>query len=132
MGFWRAGTIRPDPISTVRVQIDHDVHRYVVYVMVANQEVVKAGMTQTRLSTRMNSTFNSLKNKMGARANHPRYQEKTFKEHAPASIRAGHEIEIWAQDLGSYEAMRAKEDDLNRTYQGLWTKEGSRRSRRPE
>lgn len=132
MGFWRAGAVHPDPISTVRVQIDRDVHGYVVYVMVANQEVVKAGMTQTRLSTRMNSTFNSLKNKMGARASHPRYQEKTFKEHAPATIRAGHDIEIWAQDLGSYDAMRAKEDELNRTYQGLWTKEGNRRSRRPE
>lgn len=129
MGFWRAGAVYPDPTSTLRVQIDRDVHGFVVYVMVVNQEVVKAGKTETPLSTRMKSTFNSLKNKMGDRADHPRYQEKTFKEHAPATIRAGHEIEIWAQDLGSFSAMRSKEDELNRNYKGIWTKEGNRRSR---
>jgi len=42
MGFWRAGTVFPDPVSTVRVQIDRDVHGFVLYVMVVNQEVVKA------------------------------------------------------------------------------------------
>lgn len=132
MGFWRAGTVYPDPVSTLRVQIDHDVHGFVVYVMVVNREVVKAGKTETPLSTRMKSTFNSLKNKMGDRADHPRYQERTFKEHAPAAIRAGHEIEIWAQDLGSFSAMKAKEDELNGTYKGLWTKEGNRRSRKAD
>ncbi len=65
MGFWRAGTVFPDPVSTVRVQIDRDVHGSVVHVMVVNQEVVKAGKTHTPLSTRIKSTINSLKNKMG-------------------------------------------------------------------
>jgi hypothetical protein len=130
LGFKRVGTVYPDPVSTLRLKIDRDIHGFVVYVMVVNGEVVKAGKTETPLSTRMKGTFNALKNKMGDRADHPRYQEKTFKEHAPATIRAGHEIEIWAQDLGSFGAMRAKEDEMNAKYQGVWTKEGNPRSAR--
>ena len=72
----------------------------------------------------MASTFGALRNKMGSRADHPSYQEKTFKEHAQATIRAGREIELWAQDMPSSAAMLAKEDQLNRQYCGLWTKEG--------
>ena len=128
-GFWRGGTVYPYPDATtiLRVQIDRDVQGFVVYVMVANREFMKAGKTETRFSTRMRSTFNSLKNKMGDRADHPRYQEKTFKEHAQATIRAKHEIELWAQQLPSYELMMAKEKELNDKYQGLWTKEGTRK-----
>ena len=127
-GFWRGGTVYPDATTTLRVQIDQDVHGYVVYVMVVNHEFMKAGKTETPFSTRMRGTFNALKNKMGDRADHPRYQEKTFKEHAPATIRAGHEIEIWAQAFPSATAMKTAEDQLNNTYQGIWTKEGNRRS----
>jgi hypothetical protein len=123
-GFWRAGTVFPDALTTLRVQIDRDAHGFVVYIMVVEQEFMKAGKTETALSTRMHSTFNSLKNKMGLRADHPRYQEKTFKEHAQATIRAGKQIELWAQDMLTFEAMMAREDELNRHYRGLWTKEG--------
>jgi hypothetical protein len=122
-GFWRGGTVYPDAARTLRVEIDRDVQGFVVYVMVVNGEFMKAGITTTPFSTRMKSTFNSLKNKMGERADHPRYQEKTFKEHAPATIRAGHEIELWAQAFPSFESMMEKENELNRKYQGLWTKE---------
>ena len=76
----------------------------------------------------MRSTFNSLKNKMGDRAGHPRYQEKTFKEHAQTAIRAKQEIELWAQSFPSFELMMAKEKELNDKYQGLWTKEGKHRA----
>lgn len=123
-GFWRGGTVYPDVATTLRVQIDRDVHGFVVYIMVVNHEFMKAGKTETPFSTRMRSTFNSLKNKMGDRAAHPRYQEKTFKEHAQAAIRANQEIELWAQNFPSFELMMAKEKELNDKYQGLWTKEG--------
>jgi hypothetical protein len=128
-GFWRAGTVYPDETTTLRVQIDRDVHGFVVYIMVVNQEFMKAGKTETPLSKRMHSTFNSLKNKMGDRADHPRYQEKTFKEHAQVAIREKQEIELWAQEFPSFESMMAKEKELNDEYQGLWTKEGQRRGR---
>ena len=126
-GFWRAGTVYPDQATTLRVDITRDAHGFVVYIMVVNSEFMKAGKTETPLRTRMNSTFNSLKNKMGKRADHPRYQEKTFKEHAQAAIRAQQEIELWAKEFSSYETMMAKEKELNDKYQGLWTKEGKRR-----
>lgn len=128
-GFWRAGTVFPDELKTLRLQIDRDVHGFVVYIMVVDQEFMKAGKTETPLRERMGGTFNSLKNKMGARAEHPRYQEKTFKEHAQATIRAGKEIELWARDMLTRDAMLAKEDQLNRRYCGIWTKEGKTRHR---
>jgi hypothetical protein len=107
-GFWRGGTVYPDPL---RVQIDRDVQGFVVYIMVVNHEFMKAGKTETPFSTRMRSSFNALKNKMGDRATHPRYQEKTFKEHAQATIRANQEIELWAQNFPSFELMMAKESE---------------------
>ncbi len=123
-GFWRAGTVSPDPVNTLRVEMSRDAHGFVVYVMVVDQEFMKAGKTETPLSTRMRSTFNSLKNKMGTRADHPRYQEKTFKEHAQATIRANRQVELWATECKSHAEMMALEDALNRQYRGLWTKEG--------
>jgi hypothetical protein len=127
-GFWRAGTVYPDAAETLRVEIDRDVHGFVVYVMVVKQEVVKAGKTETLLSIRMRSTFNALKNKMNAYADHPRYQEKTFKEHAQATIRAGQQVELWARHFPSRELMMAKEAELNNKYRGIWTKEGQHRA----
>ncbi|OFV93790.1 MAG: hypothetical protein A3G76_03785 [Acidobacteria bacterium RIFCSPLOWO2_12_FULL_65_11] len=130
-GFERRGTVYPDAATTLRVEIhkDKDVHGFVVYVMVVNHEFMKAGKTETPFSRRMHGTFNSLKNKMGARAAHPRYQEKTFKEHAQATILAKQEIELWARNFPSFELMMAKEKELNDKYQGLWTKEGKHRAR---
>ena len=126
-GFFRAGTVFPDATSILRVEIDRDVHGFVVYVMVVDGQVMKAGKTETPLRTRMQGTFNALKNKMGPRADHPRYQERTFKEHAQVTIREGKQVELWARDLGTFDLMIAKEKELNDKYQGLWTKEGKRR-----
>ena len=84
-GFWRAGTVYPESGKTIRLQIDRDVHGCVVYVMVVEEEFMKAGITETPFSKRMSGTFNSLKNKMGARADHPRYQREDFQR-----ARAGH------------------------------------------
>jgi hypothetical protein len=64
---------------------------------------------------------------MGARANDPRYQEKSFKEHAQATIRANHTVEIWATECPSREAMMTTETLLHNSYKGLWTKESHRR-----
>jgi len=108
--------------------MDRDAHGFVVYLMVVNGEVMKAGKTETPLSVRMRSTFNALKNKMGDRADHPRYQEKTFKEHAQATIRGGYQVELWAKAFADATAMFAAEDALNNKYRGLWTKEGRRRA----
>jgi hypothetical protein len=123
-GFWHGGTVYPDAATTLRVQIDRDVHGFVVYIMVVNHEVVKVGKTETPFSTRMRGTFGSLRKKMTTHADHPRYQEKTFKHHAQTAIRAGHKVELWAQDFESADAMLAVEHALNRHYRGLWTKEG--------
>jgi hypothetical protein len=127
MGFDRAGTVFPDPASILRVQIDRDAQGFLVYLMVVSGEVMKAGKTEGRLSVRMRSTFNALKNKMGNRADHPRYQERTFKEHAQAPIRAGREIELWVRQYADAPTMLAAERELNNKYQGLWTKEGRHR-----
>ena len=97
-GFWRAGTVYPDAATTLRVQIDRDARGFVVYAMVVDHEFMKAGKTETPLGTRMRGTFGALRRKMGDRASHPRYQEKTFKEHAQAAIRAGQEVELWAKE----------------------------------
>src|SRR5688500_18714543 len=83
-GFWRAGTVYPDAHKTLRVEMTRDAHGCDVYLVSVDDEVMKAGKTETPSRRRMLSTFNSLKNKMGGRANHPRYQEKTFKQHAQA------------------------------------------------
>jgi len=125
-GFWRAGTVVYPPGMLLRVDINRDVHGFVVYLMVVNHEVMKAGHTTTPLSTRMRSTFNALKNTMGDRADHSRYQEKTFKAEAQATVRAKREVELWAQEYPSRKAMIDKEETLNAHYQGLWTKEGKR------
>jgi hypothetical protein len=124
-GFRRAGTVYPDAVTTLRLHIDpdEDVHGFAVYIMVVNHEVVKAGKTETPFSTRMKDTFGSLRRKMTDRAEHPRYQEKTFKEHAQATIRANQEIELWVQAFESRGEMMAKEQALNDRYRGVWTKE---------
>ena len=117
-GFWRAGTVYPDAATTLRVQIDRDARGFVVYVMVVDHEFMKAGKTETPLGTRMRGTFGALRRKMGDRASHPRYQEKTFKEHAQAAIRAGQKVELWAKEFPSHEAMMAKESELNNRVPG--------------
>jgi hypothetical protein len=127
-GFWRAGTVYSDPATTLRVEMTRDAHGFVVYLMVVNGAVMKAGKTETPLKTRMKSTFASLRKKMTKHADHPRFQERTFKEQAQATIRAGHEVEIWAREFPSAAEMLAAEDALNRHYRGLWTKEGKGRA----
>ena len=127
-GYQLAGRVGPDAVETIRVSVVwRDDRGHVVYIMVVNGEFKKAGHTETPLSTRMRGSFNSLKHKMTDRADHPRYQEKTFKEHARATIRAGDEIELWAQSFESSEAMAREEDELNTHYCGEWTKEGWKR-----
>jgi hypothetical protein len=127
-GFWPAPCTWMPPRLCGSRSLEHG---FVVYVMVVDEEFMKAGKTETPLSRRMRSTFNSLKNKMGGRANHPRYQEKTFKEHAQATIRANQPVEIWAKECLSHEAMMTTEALLNECYKGLWTKEGHRVPRVP-
>ena len=129
-GFWRAGTVYPDAATTLRVEINRDAHGFVVYLMVVNHEVVKAGRTTTPLSTRMRSTFKSLTNarvmeRRGEGADHP---PKTTREHAQATLRAGHQVELWAKQFPSFELMMARESELNNKYQGIWTTEGRHRA----
>ncbi len=126
-GFHRGGTVFPDPFKILRVEIDRDFVGFVVYLMVVNGEVMKAGKTETGFRTRMVSSFNALKGKMGDKADHPRYQEQTFKEQAQTAIRAGYQVELWARTFDSRQAMLATEQQLNDKYQGLWTKEGKQR-----
>jgi hypothetical protein len=32
-GFWHAGTVYPDDVATLRVEINRDAHGFVVYIM---------------------------------------------------------------------------------------------------
>lgn len=124
MGFQRAGSVYPDPMTTLRVQIDQNATGFLVYLMIVEGEVKKAGKTGGSLSTRMHSTFNALKKKMTTHADHPRYQEQTFKERAQATIRAGQLVEIWVKVFPTEGEMLAAESALNNNYRGEWTKEG--------
>jgi hypothetical protein len=132
-GFKRAGTVYPDPRRMVRVDITEDVPGCVAYLMRVKGEVKKVGITGTGASgfrQRMNSTFSALRTVMtGPRPGRPpaRWRSRKFdpfKEHAPATIRAGHEIELWALRCRSVDSTKAKETELNQKFRPKWTKEG--------
>jgi hypothetical protein len=123
-GFRRAGTVYPDTTKRVRVQIDWDVRGFVVYIMVVNHEFKKAGTTGRGNSTfkgRMHSTFSALRQVI---IGGPPYLGDPFKQRAPAVILANEQVELWAQECGSFESMMAKETELNNKYQPEWTREG--------
>ena len=131
-GFRRAGTVFPDATKVVRVQVDWPVTGFVVYIMVVNHEFEKAGTTGRKGSVfegRMHSTFSALRQVIsGARPDRPPALWRSrkldpFKQHAPAAIAAGHEIELWAQEF-TIDTFEAKETELNDRYRGEWTKEG--------
>ena len=69
----------------------------------------------------MHSTFSALRRVI---IGGPPYLGDPFKQRAPATILANHEIELWAKEFPSFEAMTAKETELNNKYQPEWTKEG--------
>jgi hypothetical protein len=74
-----------------------DVRGLVVYILVVDQELEKAGTTGRKNSTfkgRMTSTFNALRQVI---IGGPPYLGDPFKQHAPATILANQEIELWAQ-----------------------------------
>lgn len=122
-GFRRAGTVFPDATRVVRVQVDWAASGFVVYLMVVNHEVKKAGTTGRKNSTfegRMHSTFSALRRVI---IDGPPYLGDPFKQYAPAAILAGQEVELWAQEL-TVDTFEAKETELNSTYRGEWAKEG--------
>jgi hypothetical protein len=134
-GFRRAGSVVPDPLKTVRVHVDPDWRGFVVYIMVVNQEVKKVGTTGrngSSLAKRMAATFSALRQVIvGPVPGRPaaRWRSRPldpFKTHAPASILAGHEVQLWASVWPSFEIMMAKETELNNKYTPEWTKEGRR------
>lgn len=135
LGFQHTGTVYPDAAKALRVQIDRDVPGFVVYLMVVNDEVKKAGTTGRNNSTfkgRMNSTFSALRNVLtgpsgdGSPAGWRSRPLDPFKQNAPATILAGYKTELWALEFPSFEAMMAKETELNNKYRGEWTNEGKR------
>lgn len=132
-GFQRSGTVLPDGVSVLRVEIDSDVSGPVLYLMRVNGEVKKCGITGTGVSgfrQRMNSTFSALRNviqglKPGRVAAKWRSRRlDPFKEHAAATIVAGQTIELWTLRCPSVEWMMAKEAELNQKFRPRWTKEG--------
>jgi hypothetical protein len=134
-GFQRAGTVFPDPLKILRVQIDSDLRGFVVYLMVVNHDVKKAGIAGRGKSTfkaRMISEFQTVRQVIaGPSPNRApaRWRARPldpFKEHAHRAIRVGCEVELWAREYPSIESMFAKEAELNEKYQPEWTKEGKR------
>jgi hypothetical protein len=103
--------------------------------MVVNREIKKFGTTGRQNSSftkRMRSTFHALRQVIrGPIPGRPpaRWRSRRldpFKEHAPSVISAGLRIELWATECLSFEAMMARETDLNTKYVPEWTKEGRR------
>ena len=140
-GFRRAGSVWPDPAKAVRVQIDWEVHGFVVYMMVVNGEVKKVGTTGRNGSSfkmRMFSTFAALRQVItGPVQGRPpaRWRSRSldpFKTHAPAMFAAGLTVELWVSECPSLDLMMAKETELNNKYAPEWTKEGRRAQRRTE
>lgn len=138
-GFRRAGSVVPDPLKRARVLVDPGLRGFVVYIMVVNHEVKKVGTTGrngSSLEKRMAATFSALRQVItGPVPGRPaaRWRSRPldpFKTHAPASILAGHEVEMWASECPSLEVMMAKETELNKKYTPEWTKEGRREGRR--
>jgi hypothetical protein len=144
-GFQRGGTVCPDPTplrclnpgsqrekweGLFRVENMWDVQGYVVYIMVVNHEFKKAGHTGkggARFKTRMEGSFNCLRPVI---AGGPPYLGDPFKQHAPATILAQQDVELWAKPFPSLALMMAKESELNDKYEGELTKEGQRRANR--
>ncbi len=138
LGFRRVGCIRPDPDrSCCRAEIDADATGFVVYAHVVGSEIKKFGITTPRLSARVGqnvSTINAVIALQDGRAvrdagwHHRPFD--SFKRLAPEVIRAGLEIELWAQVCESLGSMMQKEAELNDKYRPEWTKEAKRHTRR--
>jgi hypothetical protein len=97
-GFRRAGVVRQDAAHVVRVTMFGAFSGFVVYLMVVNGEVKKAGTTGRKNSTllegRMRSTFSALRQVI---RRGPPYSGDPFKTLAPVTVLAGKEVEIWAR-----------------------------------
>ncbi len=123
LGFHRVGTVYPDAARACRVEIDSDIPGYAIYAMRVGTELKKFGTTGRKNSGfkgRMHSTFSALRQTI---LKGPPYQGDPFKTHAPATILAGQEIELWVRPSteGTFEI---EESDLNNRYRPQWTKEG--------
>jgi hypothetical protein len=132
-GFRRAGTVSADPTKILRVQIDWDVQGFVVYLMVVNGEIKKAGTTgsgRSSFKSRMISECQTVRQVIaGAPAGRPPAKWRLrpldpFKQHAPNAILANHQVELWAREFPTFRAMFDKETLLNNAHQPQWTKEG--------
>jgi hypothetical protein len=107
--------------------------------MIVNDEIKKVGTTGRGASSfkkRMVSTFYALRQVItGPIDGRPpaRWRSRPldpYKEHAPAVVLAGREVELWASECPSFESMSARETELNNKYAPEWTKEGRRKRRR--
>ena len=133
--FRRAGTVVPDATKILRLEWEADVPSgHVVYLMIVDDEVKKAGKAEdTKSSTftaRMQSELNTLRQVIsGPRPGRPpaRWRSRRldpFKQHAPTAILKNLEVELWAKEQPTRQNMMDEEDKLNDKYRGEWTKEG--------
>ena len=107
---------------------------YVVYLMVVDHEVKKAGKAENTSSStfkkRMQSEFSAARQVIcGPLPGRPlpRWRLRPFdpfKKHAPPTLLAGRTVELWAKGLPTKQSMLDQEDRLNEKYRGEWTKQG--------
>ena len=104
LGFFRAGSIRPDDAGRIcRAHIDPDVAGCIVYAHIVGDQPMKFGSTAPSLKARMRQNASTIRkiielqdgrSARDAKWHHAKWDE--FKHQAPAVIRTGRSIEVWA------------------------------------
>jgi hypothetical protein len=134
--FVHAGTVRWDPVVAKPVWIwkPSVPDGFVVYLMVVNREVRKAGKAEdTAKSTfrrRVEDEFRAVGQVIrGPLPGRPLPKWRTrkldpFKQHASPVLLAGHHVDVYARSFATREEMKHEEDRLNEKYRGDWTDQG--------
>lgn len=122
LGFARHGAIRPLAGGGCRAELDCNLEGFVVYAHVVGETVKKFGVTRNLLArVRQNAaTINQVialgegRARSDARWHHRPFD--AFKVQAPAPIKAGHHIDIWAR-TSTEAGCRRLERELNAAFE---------------
>jgi hypothetical protein len=134
--FVHAGTVAWDPIAAKLMWSWKPTvpDGFVVYLMVVNREVRKAGKAEeTPTSTfkrRVEGEFRTVGQVIrgpipGRRlANWRTKKLDPFKQNAPPVLLAGHRVDVYARACRTWDEMKREEGRLLNKYRGDWTQEG--------
>jgi hypothetical protein len=127
LGFIRAGAIEPENAGQgCRLVLQPDVTGCIVYAHVVVDEVKKFGSTSPSLRARMGQNASTIRTILEFQSGRPVRPTKwhtakwdKFKLQAPAVIRGGNAIDIWATRLDSMGKCGDLEGELNGRYETL-------------